>query len=268
MSNQKDSALTLFDAGFAPFPIAENSKIPLVRWTLDYATEREQVEDWWSNWPNDNIGINCKESALFVGDLDSADAARRYARLWTAMEGEHPNHYGTPIIKTPRGWHYWYDMPDPPLHNTVSLLGEGIDTRGAGGMVLGPGSVIDGVQYRMVSGDLPTTRPRPLPGWLEQRLREFERPAASAPAEPVTPWTEAFARVMLAEVPKRIAVALPGRRNKVLYKASFRLRPALDALGYDRVEDELLAAAGQNGLPEYEARKTIRSALTASAEGR
>ena len=95
---------------------------------------------------SDNIGVNCKESCLLAIDLDSPDAARRYARTWTIVEGQHPNRYGTPIISTPRGWHYYHDLPDPPLHNTVGQLGEGIDTRAAGGMIVAPGSVINGQQ--------------------------------------------------------------------------------------------------------------------------
>ena len=190
MSNQKTSAVELFRAGFAIFPLLPDAKIPPKCWhwsanapdcaecghqagTAMLMNSQEEVEDWWTQYPDDNIGVNCKESCLLAIDLDSPDAARRYARTWTIVEGQHPNRYGTPIISTPRGWHYYHDLPDPPLHNTVGQLGEGIDTRAAGGMIVAPGSVIDGRRYRVVSGDLNATRP--VPGWLDQpaaRVRE------------------------------------------------------------------------------------------------
>lgn len=258
MSNQKDSALAIFDAGYAPFPCAANTKTPLVKWTVDYATSQDQVVDWWTDWPEDNIGINCQESNLLAVDLDGVDAARAFARLWTAMESKHPNYYGTPIIQTPHGWHYYYDLPDPPLHNTKSSLMPGVDTRAAGGMVVGPGSVIDGVPYQLVSGDL--TRTRPVPGWLIGRLREFEKTVSSPVSLDGEAWPEALARLRVDQKCGELRRTPEGRRNVKLYKVAFALRPARAALGPEVVRALLTDAALETDLSESAINDTITSA--------
>ena len=53
------------------------------------------------------------------------------------------------------GWHEYYRLPPGVVvRNTVSQLGQGIDTRGFGGLVVGPGSEIDGKRYEWVD-DVP-----------------------------------------------------------------------------------------------------------------
>ena len=269
----RDMALALWDAGFdGIFGLPPGCKTTAgsgIRWRADWDEirfwNRAEVEAYWRDHPDANVGIHCEESALLVIDLDGLQAAEAFARLWRECEGTAD--YPCPIVKTRRGWHLYFDMPDEPLRNTESMLMASVDTRGAGGMVCGPGSTVyydsDGNRvpkytYELVSGDLADLPP--LPSWLERRLRACQ-PAVSTQRAPVTPWTEPFARVMLAQVPQTVAAALPGRRNRVLNREAWRMRPALDALGYDQIEEALLVAADQAGLPEYEARRTIRSGL-------
>ena len=87
MSNQKTSAVELFRAGFAIFPLLPDAKIPPKCWhwsanapdcaecghqagTAMLMNSQEEVEDWWTQYPDDNIGVNCKESCLLAIDLD------------------------------------------------------------------------------------------------------------------------------------------------------------------------------------------------------
>lgn len=51
-----------------------------------------------------------------------------------------------------------------------------------------------------------------------------------------------------------------GSVNPALNTQAWLLRPALPALGYEAIEVALLAC-DVNGLPEYEARRTIASGL-------
>lgn len=256
-NHRRVSAVALFDAGYAPFPCAANTKIPILKWTKEYATEREQVADWWTAFPDDNIGINCKESNLLVVDLDGDEGIGEFEELWQRYE-----HGGyrdcTRVSATPKdGEHLWFNQVADPLRNTTKLLTPHIDTRGAGGMILAPGSQIDGRWYRFVNDREPSDLPR----WLEKKLRALEPAPKPGPTAPTAAWTPVYAKMILAQVPQRIAVTQPGRRNAVLNREAFRLRPALDALGYDRIEAALLLAADHNGLPEYEAKRTIRSGL-------
>lgn len=255
------SALAIFDEGYAPFPCVANTKIPVVKWTVDYATSREQVADWWTNWPDDNIGVNCKESNLLVVDLDGAEGIEEFEELWHRYERGDYRDYTRTVVTPHDGEHLWFNQAaDPPLRNTTKLLTPNVDTRGAGGIVLVPGSEIDGRPYRFINDREPVDLPR----WLEQKLRALEPASKPGPSAPVKPWSKFQAKMMLAEVPRHIAVVHPGRRNDVLNREAFRMRPALDALGYEAVYDALWAAAEQNGLvgEEHDAtQRTIRSGL-------
>lgn len=271
----KVMALALWDAGYEFFPLPPGSKTTAgsgIRWRADWEAcrfaNRAAVADYWRENPGANIGIECEKSRLLVIDLDGLEAAEAFARLWRDCEGT--AEYGCPIIRTRRGWHLYFALPgEPLLRNTESKLMPGVDTRGAGGMVVAPGSMVrydsDGnlippVTYELESGDL--ANPPPLPAWLEQRLRACQ-PVVRDYA-PVAPWSETHARIMLAEIPLRVAVALPGRRNRVLNREAWRMRPGLAALGYDTVYDALWAAAEQSGLAGEEHSKTeatIRSGL-------
>lgn len=255
------SALELFGDGYAIFPIVSDGKIPLVKWTSEWATTKRQVVEYWTTCPNDNIGINCEQSALLVVDLDGERGIRNFDELWYAHEPKTNQAYEktTRWSVTPGGGrHVWFEMPyqPTPLRNTTSGLAPSVDTRGAGGMIVAPGSEINGRAYRLVNPMMPAKTP----GWLEEQLRTLDPPLASRFAAPVV-WPRFQAKVMLAEVPQRVAVAFPGRRNRVLNREAWRMRAAVPTLGLEAVQGALLDAAEFAGLPEAEAIKTIRSGL-------
>ncbi len=74
---QKDDALALFDARLAVFPLLPGEKIPPKCWhwsanapnctecghrtgTAMLMNTRAEVEGWWTQYPDDNIGVQCK----------------------------------------------------------------------------------------------------------------------------------------------------------------------------------------------------------------
>lgn len=267
-STAREMALALWDAGYEFFPLPTGSKTTAgsgIRWRADWEAcrfaNRAAVADYWQENPGANIGIECEKSRLLVIDLDGLEAAEAFAQLWRDCEGT--SDYGCPIVKTRRGWHLYFTLPgEPLLRNTESKLLPGVDTRGAGGMVVAPGSTVrfdsDGnlvspVTYELESGDLANVPE--LPAGLEQRLRACQ-PVARDYA-PVAPWPETHARLMLTEIPQRVAVALPGRRNRVLNREAWRMRPGLDVLGYETIYDALWSAAEQSGLAQEEHSKTV-----------
>lgn len=129
------------ELGWPVFRVRPNSKKPYDRWRNGptYATTDEgQIHVRWSEMPDANIGIETGRSAfdeyryLAVLDVD------RYEGMTLALEELAD---GTYSVLTPSGGIHYYFYTERPVKNSVSAMGDGIDVRGAGGMVLAPPSV-------------------------------------------------------------------------------------------------------------------------------
>lgn len=137
-------------------------------------TDREQVERWWRQAPNANVGIATGGVAhLVVLDVDPdkggaeslSDLELKYAPL--------PN---TPTVLTGGGGeHYYFRAPEGEvITNSASNLGPGLDIRGRGGYVVAPPSVHrSGMPYEWQAGSsLDEVEIAPLPDWLLELVRE------------------------------------------------------------------------------------------------
>ena len=236
-----DSALTLAARGLHVFPLGPDSKIPALRrdWETRATTNRSTIRRCWETGPY-NIGIACGPSGLLVVDCDTpkdqappppapfnvpgvtegadvlAALAERYAE---------PFPWHTYHVTTGRaGLHLYFRQPEgEPLRNTAGRLGWLIDTRGTGGYVVGPGSVVDGRPYRGF-GEI---EPAPLPGWIARQLTAPKhRPAPTRP--PGKPQAGphhggAYAAKVLREELAKILAAGRGARNDTLNKVAFNL---------------------------------------------
>ncbi|AXE79049.1 bifunctional DNA primase/polymerase [Streptomyces atratus] len=157
----------------------------------------------------------------------------------------------TVTVLTPSGGrHIW--LTGPPgvcVPNSASRLAPGIDIRGAGGYLVGPGSVTTRGTYRLAPGtaDLP---PAPCPRAL---LRLLTPPARPHHPSPRTDQGRGLVRFVLA--------AREGQRNTRLFWAACR---AYEHGFGDALADALTHAAVGTGLTEREARATIASAAHAS----
>lgn len=257
---QKDWAMQLGRAGYSIYPILPGTKrYTLHHWSVESSSNLKEIEDWWEDFPDDNIGINCGESGLLVVDLDSQAAYEHYRNLeWHHAGTEfmlkyHPG----PVIKTRRGWHLYFNQPGD-LGNTASKLGTGIDTRGIGGMVVGPGSVIDGYTYKLLHGNL-SDIPN-LPAWLEYLLvpRQPKRPQYR---RQVPEW---YASLSLIQWEKRIEDAPDGMQNNTINNAAYCL--AMDGVDPEEIEEHLMNAAERGNHPLSRALATIRSGIKAALE--
>src|ERR1035437_6416102 len=142
------------------FPIKPGAKSPaLVRWGTQSSDDPAQVKAWARRWPDCNWGLDCGKSDIAVVDVDVKDGKGGQATLdkLEAESGQLPE----PRMSRPwsGGRHYLYKGS---ILSTASKLGKDVDTRGMGGMVLIPGSVIDGHPYEWIN-DRPFA---PLPGWV------------------------------------------------------------------------------------------------------
>lgn len=86
------------------FPINRKTKKPLVKWKpfQDRLPTRTEVNDWWTRWPNANIGMATGPlSGVLVIDCDSVTAASRFTQSY-------PEALDTLQVKTGRGRHFYF----------------------------------------------------------------------------------------------------------------------------------------------------------------
>jgi hypothetical protein len=250
-----DRAARMYVArGWAVFPVKPRSKEPLLSEGLRGATtDAVQVTEWWTRWPEANVGVVTGPSRLAVIDLDDLDAGYRLSGRGFSLPP-------TLASKTGKGFHFYYQAPVEPLRPTVGKLpgvGEtpGIDLRAGSSYVLAPPSVHpNGLRYRWDTSF--AVEPQPAPDWLRP-----DPPRERADVEVKDP--SAYATAALRNVVGRIKEAKSGERNHTLNREVFGLRRFVEAgeLNREHVRDACFVAAKLIGLEDDEANKTIASAL-------
>lgn len=152
MSGYLNAALNAAKRGWHVFPIVPRRKNPLVADNLAAATTDEaQVREWWTRWPNANIGVACGPSGLVVLDVDTKNGKQGGNSLANLLEGD----IESPLLDTLNahswsgGRHYFYKGQCP---SSNSKLAPGLDIKGSGGYVVISPSFVeeDGLagQYR------------------------------------------------------------------------------------------------------------------------
>ena len=122
-------------------PLIKNDKKPNGSW-LKYQDERmtpEQAYQYFEKNPEDNMGlVTGKISGITVIDIDGEEG-------FEALKEANIKLPKTVIVKTPRGWHYYYKY-HPELKQGANRLKK-VDIRNDGGYVVIPPSAINGVHY-------------------------------------------------------------------------------------------------------------------------
>jgi hypothetical protein len=196
--------------GWKVFPIAPGTKDrPLCKWGSEASDDPAIVARYWQRTPDANIGIAVGPSGLAVIDLDNKKG-KNGSKVWADLEFDYGEAPATLMARTPTGGEHLYFKGT--VGNTVDKLGEGVDTRGQGGMggyVLAPGSVVAEGSYEWAS----TTKVQPLPAWVAERaaVKREDRVERDdvAVAELDTPAAVAWAKRHL-ERDARIAVSGSG----------------------------------------------------------
>jgi hypothetical protein len=216
---------------------------PLDAWRETSSNDPEVVAAW--DWSGANAyGIDCGRSGLVVADQDPGDD-------WP--------YNGTRVHSTGRGRHHIYeDMIG--LGNRANLQPWGVDVRGVGGMIVGPGSHHPHGTYAVAS-DVPVA---PVPAELIQAARGG--PVRGETREP-RPLAAFVARTRLEGVYAAMARTPHGSRNDTLNKlaataAGLCMRvdedDRVDNLTEEAVKARLLAAVPDDGDPA-KSRATIES---------
>jgi hypothetical protein len=159
------AALRYAELGYRVFPCAPSGKAPLTEHGFhDATTDQEEIERWWTQHPNANIGIPA--AGLVVIDIDGE------ANPWPGDPERSADLAQTGAMGlTPRGGrHYLFRRPaGKSWRCTESRLAPHVDTRTDGGYILVPPSVVEGRAYRWAPGleldEPPDSLPEP-PSWL------------------------------------------------------------------------------------------------------
>jgi len=271
------SALALAARGWHVFPCVPGGKRPALRGSWqDLATaDPDRIRAWWARTAY-NIGVSCGPSGLVVIDLDTPRtgrpgdypaAAESGTDALADLCGQHGQPYLLPTyaVGTPSGGcHLYYAAPDGRTRNSAGRLGPLIDVRAGGGYMIGKDSRIAGRAYTARDERTPV----PLPAWIAGLLRSDPPTAAGKPTPaPRGAHGTAYAIAALREETRLVATALPGTRNDTLNRTAFSLGQlaAAGLLPPLAAASALASAAERAGLPAGEARRTIRSGMTAGS---
>jgi hypothetical protein len=256
--------------GFAIIPVEQGGKKPAISgWPKRATKDRKVARRYFARHPDMNYGIvTGGASRIFVIDVDGIEGNVRLAGQ-EALHGKLPR---TVKVKTPHGEHYYFRTGDAVIPNSVGKITTGIDIRGDGGYVVGPGSrTLDGV-YAFARGcgpqDLPIAEP---PRWLFARLQEKGHEVSSEPRltaqiplqlrRRAHQWAEVgFAREL-----ERLAKAPVHQRNNTLNLCVFRAGQlaARGLIDHAKAKSEPARIAKSIGLGEAEIERTVESGFRA-----
>jgi phage/plasmid primase, P4 family, C-terminal domain len=147
-------------------PLKNGRKYPVARnWQGRVWSEfTDEEKQGWTGY-----GVNCGRAGLVVIDCDKHDESADGVRNFHDLCDEHGfDPESTFTVSTPSGGrHYYFSRKgvdeDVKIGNSSGGLPDGVDVRGSGGQVVGPGSRTSDGEYRIVSEATQAIR---IPDWL------------------------------------------------------------------------------------------------------
>ena len=252
------------------FALSPNSKLPLKgsHWIDEATTDRNALAEMFRP-ENVNVGIRTGEiSNLMVVDIDCHDGGANghesigaLARQGFLLPMGNAKH-GIGMVSTPTGGlHLYYAIPSGvKIKNSSGEIAPGIDIRGEGGYVVAPPSKTQKGEYKWKQYPV---RLMSAPEWLAEAAKQT--PPPPRPEYRATKPTEEIPQVvaeMLKDRLNRIASAINGQRNETLNRDAFYLAKFVGkGFTLEELDNWLFDAAMTSGMPAYEARRTIDSAL-------
>lgn len=263
MSAMLEAALALAARGFAVHPLRARAKVPLLpEWPNQGSDAPARIREWWSRWPNANIGIvTGAPSGVWVFDLDT-DHERAWALL---RECGAPD---TLRARTAKGWHLYFRLTPGvsiPTRARIEIEGTSVgwDVRGTGGNIVAPPSVHPSGSVYAWDVDC---EPQPAPDALVRLVVAKPQQAQSTGRTTRVRRPAAYADATIARAAQEVSTAPPGTRNATLFRAAARALEVAGALeahapgATTRALQQLEAAAAQAGLEQREVDATIASA--------
>jgi hypothetical protein len=285
----KAAALAHAKNGFYVIPLVENSKRPLISdWQNRATTNTLQIDSWWSEHPNANIGIACEVSNLIVIDLDTSKGAVP-SSPWNELGAKcgedvfkevcrkagDAQLFETYSVKTPSGGKhlYFYDQNIAIKQGTEVNGWWRVDTRSKGGYIVAEGSHLinsaNGVadQYQSIGNSVVLN----FPTWLRDELspkaikENFSTsssiPVSSVSSKPI--FSREFAERVLSERCILIRNTPEGRRNQSLIKHATYIGKiiGMGSLDEKTASESLLEAAISSGLTQFESVNAIKAGI-------
>lgn len=161
MTPQEAAARELLDIDVSVIQVNKTNKKPSIEWKefQNRAAEEEELRRWWENNSDGNVAIvTGRISNILVIDCDNEEAFHKFQERYL------PELLEPPTVKTPRGYHIYFQMPDVEIRNTVELM-PGTDVRGEGGYAIAPPSANGtGTGYSWLPGlSIFDVKPPPVP---------------------------------------------------------------------------------------------------------
>jgi len=264
---------TLYDYGFSVFPLKPRKKKPRGPWEQYQAARPTpgEIDTWERELSNHEVAGVCGAVSGVVGlDIDTPDGQQ---------EAEQRGLPRTPSVKTGKGRHYYFKHPGVEVHNFAKGRGgkekfPGIDFRGDGGYVVGPGSVHEdtGTLYSWeISPD--ESDFAEMPSWLleyvtDTKKNERKGTTTTRTDEKTYQDTTRYDKYVQAALDgerDKVRSAHEGERNDTLNRAAFSIGQLVAGgfLTEENATAELTAAGLETGLATDEVRSTVRSGLNA-----
>jgi hypothetical protein len=286
----KAAALAHAKNGFYVIPLVENSKRPLISdWQNRATTNPLQIDSWWTEHPNANIGIACEVSNLIVVDLDKSKGALPPSP-WKELgveDGEDvfkeicrnagdSQLIDTYTVVTPSGGKhlYFYDQ-NISIKQGAEVNGWWrVDTRSKGGYIVAEGScLLNSVtgasgQYRSIGNNSIVLN---FPSWLrdelapkaktENYISSINTNSSNAPS--YSKFSVEFAEQVLLERCAIIRTTPEGNRNQSLIRHATYVGKiiGMGSLDEKRATDSLLEAAIASGLTNFESINAIKAGI-------
>lgn len=162
MNNTYAQAVRYVGMGWSVIPLAPGTKDqPLVKWKefQQRIPSKDELMKWFGNpYIKNNIGI--VTGAISNLSVIDADELKNLPMVSSSI-----------TVITRRGKHLYFKYSEEK--NSVSKIAEAIDTRGSGGYVCAPPSVINNFRYRFVQHYINPTLLRPFPRELMDAIPKF-----------------------------------------------------------------------------------------------
>lgn len=272
---RENYALHMASLGFKIIPLRPGSKEPADSgWPALATTSREQIRSWFASRVNMNYGVVCGEPGLIVVDLDikfEIDGIKNWNNAVSKIEVPK-----TFEVFTPSGGKHLY-FRGSNVRNSVGKVAPGVDLRGEGGYVVGPGSVVPSGTYSLGlpwyfpdQGEIATASDQLMDLLKSRRASEsFELSQVhTAPEVPVSKQPSKDQFLKMGRSVFKLVKALPGTRNETLNQTAFIWGSLVreGVLTLDEATRNILAIALKVGLSESESLGTIRSGLKSGIE--
>ena len=286
----KDAALAHAKNGFYVIPLVQNSKRPLISdWQNRATTNSLQIDSWWTEHPNANIGIACEVSNLIVIDLDTSKGATPPSpwRELGVVNGEDvfkeicsrandANLFQTYTVSTPSGGKhlYFYDQ-NISIKQGAEVNGWWrVDTRSKGGYIVAEGSKLIDPQTSKLesySSNGKNSVVLNFPTWLRHELMPkvtrgsiVSNGVTNSPTPSGTPkFSKEFAQQVLTERCSTIRTTPEGSRHQALIRHAAYIGKiiGLGSLDEKSAINSLLEAAIASGLSHFESVNTINTGI-------